>query len=549
LAEKEFLVMMLEHAISGSSKGDRDRRIAGLVELQRRIASNSVQDKEGTVRILLDMATLHGNTKPESSLIIESLELCINKYEVFQIVLDRVENHEDKLFLCFSKVALSLDYGKMKQAIKPLVLFLMTRGAINDVGVEEVHESLVALGNKNLSQDIVKETSPYLDSLPSRICAIIFSVKLCAKFADHKLLEKMKDVLKKSMKGYFPAHGHKIEKDICQFFERVRDLRSLPTLMELLKIRTNTSYYHITEAIAKVLDTHPYRVEYVIEQLHDNRKNGKIIDVILQCFHEMETPKIDARKLLGSIRINWWSKHPSVRTSLHRLIVKLGEQSKPALFEILREKEKYDFALACLKNIGISNEELSKIFPKPPTLQIYNFLYSKARSSKIPKDLNQLWEQKEKLPDNMPGVTDKLEHLLLHIFAGFNFVTLNVAPLKMESVDIVCFYPKTLDLFIVGCTTGTLQDDLEKMDSLVKKMQAEVPDLFRKCSITPIVASSEVASISPSNEQYASQNNIVIMQRQEIDTLLEMLNTSRQSKEVIEYIKNLRKFPSPVPLM
>lgn len=548
LAEKEFLVMMLEHAISDSSKDDRDRRIAGLVELQRRITSNSIQNKDDTIRILLDMATLHGNTKPESSLIIESLELCINKYEVFQIVLDRLENHEDKLFLCFSKVVLSVDYNKKRQSIKPLIDFLMTRDSEGDISAIDVYDCLISLGNEKLGRRIVEEASLHLDSSPSRICTIIFSVRLCSRFADNKLSPNMLEVLKKSMKGYFPAHSHKIEKDICQFFERVRDLRSLPTLMELLKVRTNTSYYHITEAIAKVLDTHPYRVEDVIEQLYDNRKNGKIIAVILQCFDEMETPKIDARKLLSSIRINWWSKHPFVNTSLHRLIVKLGKQSKPALFEILREKEKYDFALACLKEIGISDEELSNIFPKSLIFQIYDFFYRGKR--KFPKSLDNLWEEKEKLGEPVPGKMTRLDHLLLNVFSCFNFVTLFVDPAqRAQGVDLVCFYHETLDLFIIGCTTGVLKDDLSKMDALMNKMETEVSDLFDLCTVTPIVVSSETASISPLDEQYAAQNNIVIMQREHIDTLLEMLNTNRHDREVIKYIKSLRKFPSLVPNM
>lgn len=548
LAEKEFFEV-LTHAISGSSKDHKDRRIAGLVELQRRIASNSIQYKDDAIRVLLDMATIQGNTKPESSLIIESLELCINEYEeVFQIVLDRLENHEDKLFLCFSKVVLSVDYNKKKQSIKPLIDFLMTRDSENDIGAMDVYDCLISLGNEKLGRRIVEEASPYLDSSPSKICTIIFSARLCSRFADNKLSPNMLEVLKKSMKGYFPAHSHKIEKDICQFFERVRDLRSLPTLMELLKIRTNTSYYHITEAIAKVLDTHPYRVEDVIEQLHDNRKNGKIINVILQCFDEMETPKIDARMLLNTIRINWWRKHPSVRTSLYRLLVKLGERSKPALFELLQEKEKYDFALRCLKEIGISNEELSNIFPKPLMFLVYNFFYRGKR--KLPKGLDNLWKEKEKLGEKVHGKITRLDHLLLHIFSCFNFVTLIVDPAeRAQGADFVCFYPETLDLFIIGCTTGVLKDDLAKMDALMNKMETEVSDLFDLCTVTPIVVSSETASISPSNEQYAAENDIIIMQRQEIDTLLEMLITNRQSREAIEYIKSLRKFPPSVPMM
>ena len=158
-----------------------------------------------------------------------------------------------------------------------------------------------------------------------------------------------------------------------------------------------------------------------------------------------------------------------------------------------------------------------------------------------------LWKEKEKLDRKIPGNYDRFEHLLLHIFSCFNFTTLNVAPLQMPCVDIVCFHPEFLDLFIIGCTTGTLQDDLVKMDSLVKKMQLKVPEIFRKCSVTPIVASSEVGNIHPSDEKYAAQNSIVIMQSEDVDKLLEMLITNRTSREVIEYIKSLKEEQSSLP--
>jgi len=79
--------------------------------------------------------------------------------------------------------------------------------------------------------------------------------------------------------------------------------------------------------------------------------------------------------------------------------------------------------------------------------------------------------RQEKTQENIPGPTNWLEHLLLHIFASLNFVTLNVAPLRLQCVDLVCFYPEILDLFIVGCTTEILKDDLAKMDALMRALR------------------------------------------------------------------------------
>lgn len=343
------------------------------------------------------------------------------------------------------------------------------------------------------------------------------------------------------MKGYFDGHYDEIEQDICQFLKRIENAQSLTPLIRLLKMRSGGQssqgvHPHINEAIASVLNANPQLVDDVLDILFDEH-NENVIDEILQSFTKMDKLKMNVPKLLSVTRTDWWWRYP---TNIHmqQLLVKCGKLSKPALFEILHQDDsrKYDFAMRCLKEIGISNEEISAIFPKPPMLQIYNYFYE--GTSKIPNDLSQIWKEKEKLSDAVfRGKTTRLDHLLLHIFTSFNFVALNVDPTGMKGVDIVCFYPETLDLFIIGCTTGTMKDDLAKMDALIRNMKMEMTDLLEKCSLTPIVVCSEIAAISPSDAQYAVQNGIAIMQRNDIDTLLEMLNTNRHSREVIEHIK------------
>ena len=539
LTEKE-LFELLTHVLSGSSEDHKRKRIKGLEELQRRIKSNSIQDIDGSIGILLEMAKKQGHSRPESPLIVDSLLLLINKYEeAFQTVLSGLkgqEQEEDLVFLVFSKLVLKSDYKRKRQAIRPLVRFLVSRDVVNRIGVKEVYDCLFSLGNEKLSTEIVKEASPYLDSLET--CAIIFSVKLCSKFADRRLSPKMLEVLEKSMKGYFGGLNVEIERDLCTFFGRIRDESSLFPLMELLKTRYSHGFSHISKAVASILDAHPYRTDDILDVLYDVR-DEKLVEAILKSFEEMDKPKLNARKLLSKIRIKWWYRHPS-DVYVHHLLVKLGNRAKPVLFEILKDEEKHDFALRCLKEIGVSNEELSRLFPKPVMLQVYDFLYSQARGKKIPKDLDQLWEDKKKLQENVPGTTNWLEHLLLHVFTSFNFVTLNVAPLRLQCVDLVCFYPEALDLFIIGCTTGILKDDLAKMDVLITKMENQIPNLFDVCSITPIVVCSEVAAISSSDAEYSAKQGIVIMQSHHIDKLLEMLNTNRKPLEVIKYVENCK---------
>jgi hypothetical protein len=539
LAEKEFFENLVK-TISGVSEHQKRERLEVLEDLQRRIKCNLVQDCEEAIRILLDMARNQGYSRPESELIVESFLLFINKDDkYYKIILGGLTDQRkeaSRIFLVFSKLVLHLNHKKKQEGIKPLLGFLMNSEALNDNGVSEVYDCLVRLGNENLSAEIADAVSSHLDSL--RICEVVFSARLIAKFGNNKLLPNVLKVLEKSEKGYFNGSNVEIEEEICQFIGRLTDVQGIAPLLKLLKMRASKDqqYHNVITALARVLDSNPNYVADILEVIYDERRDEKVVSAILRTIASMEKPKVDVRKLLANLRIDWLRSHMS-RDPIKDILIRGGKTSKPVLFEILREDDsrKYDFALQCLKEIGISTDELASIFPQLPMLQIYNYFFKGNR--KFPVDLNQIWREKQKLGDNVPGNTKLLEHLLLHIFAGFDFVTMNLGPFNVIGVDIVSFYPETLDLFIVGCTIGVIKDDLAKMDALVKKMKIEMPSLFEKCAVTPIVVCSEIASISHSDKEYADQNRIVILQSTQIDTLLEMLNTSRKSSAVIDYLK------------
>jgi hypothetical protein len=539
----EALFELLTVSASGSTEDVKKKRIVGLEELRKRVESKSIKDFSRSIDVLLEMTKKQGLSQPESSLIVDSLLLVVTEnsdaFRRVLIGLEGQEQEESSLFIVFSRLVIKLERSMKEQAIAPLVRFLMRRNNLNDVGVKEIYECLVYLGNEKLSARIVIEVESFLGSL--EVCAVIFSVKLSAQFAGIELLPRMHEVLEKSVRGYFDGHYTDIESDICRYFARVKDQRSIPDLLKLVKMRSKNDCTQIGKAIAAVLDENPFRIDDVLDSLYDERYDKGFIDAILQSFQQLQKTKVNARKLLAKIHMNWWNQYPTT-IYMHQLLVKNGKQSKSALLEILQQNEKYDFALECLREIGVTNEELSTIFAHPLMLQIYEY-FSKA---KFPRGLNQIWEEKQRLCEAVKADTDRLEHLILHIFSAFNFVSMNLVPLKIRSIDIVCFYPETLDLLVIGCTTGILKNDLANMDAIVRRMENDVADVFDKCTITPIVVSTEIAAIPSSDKQYASQTNIIVLQRQDIDRLLEMLYTNRSGKEAIHYIKS-RVFPQEVP--
>jgi hypothetical protein len=146
MSEKEFFKTLVD-AASGTSEEDKRSRIRGLEEFRGRIISDAIQDRNEATKTLLDVAKAQGGNQPESALIIEDLKLLITKHgETFQIVLDRLKEQDEKTYLCFPKVVLSLDHSKKKQAIKPLTDFLMTARALTLPRIQGVPYGIGKLG-------------------------------------------------------------------------------------------------------------------------------------------------------------------------------------------------------------------------------------------------------------------------------------------------------------------------------------------------------------------------------------------------------------------
>jgi hypothetical protein len=545
---EEELFEILRHAAVGSSEDHRRRRIASLGDLQKRIYSGCLHNEETARDILLEIAGKSGDSSPESSIIADSLSALMNKNDIHfrqvLIGLKASKEEEQRLFQVFSKLVLKLDYDKKKEAIGSLVDFLVNSDSVNRTGTREVFGCLVDLGNQKLGAEIVCVTAPKLD-LVFETCSIFFSVQLCSRFAGPEVMEKMLNVLEKSLSGYYDGQSPVIEREICEYIKRVDGLEDSVPLLNLIKKRSSETLQYASEALATVLDENTACIDYVFEWLYEER-DVNVINNVLRSFLEMkkQLKEPDLHKLLEKIRIEWWNNYP-VRDTMPNLLEKSGEESKRILFEMIKHKEKYDLALSCLKKIGVSRDELSAIFSKPPMLQIYHHFYKDSKCSL--EDLNKiLKEEKPKLSDNLSGNTNRLEHLVFHILSSFNFVVLNVAPLKKLTVDVIGFYPETLDLLVIGCTTGTLKDDLAKMDEAVKKMRQEMPDLTKTLSTTPVVVVTSDASIFQTDEEYASRNDIIILQKADLDILLEMLATNRSPREATEYIKS-RKFVLRAP--
>ena len=190
LTETE-LFESLNHVLSGDAEDHRRRRIRGLEELQRRLQSGSLQNIDLCIVTLVKMSISQGRSMPVSSLLVNCLLLLTTKHEnAFQKILECLKGREGKLFIVFARFASKLeDYEKKKLAITPLMKFIVSQDNINSVGIKETYGCLTNLGNQRLGNEVVKQSSQHLDSL--NICAVLYSVRLCSKFADQSLLPRL----------------------------------------------------------------------------------------------------------------------------------------------------------------------------------------------------------------------------------------------------------------------------------------------------------------------------------------------------------------------
>lgn len=500
----------------GSSEDHRYKRIRSLEELKRRVITDSLIDIGKTIENLLNTAKTYGGNNPECSLIVEILALLIRKdNEVFEKVLDRLKISVNKQMFCFSKLVRLLDQERKKRSVRPLVSFLMGVGSLNAFGVNEVYECLVTMDGEEIRNEILKFTSPKLDSL--EIFAVVFAVKICSKLGDATLNPMMLKVFERSFIGYYLDHERRIQREICNFFKRIPDRRSLPLILKLTEMEFSTE---TSEALARIFDAYPEVLEDVYQSLEKARDPRSI----LYAFAKMKKELVDFDRVLNSTIKD--IGQPNIYFYLKDIALKVGESAKPTLLRMAKSKVplEYEFSIFSLNEMGVDFNKIASVFEEDPVLQLINFF-----SEKKPKfgNLYKLWNDRIHLTDDARG--DMFEHLILTIFSTFHFITLHVPTLR--AVDIVAFSPNTFHLYIIGCTTGALTDDVRKLGATVAEIRQKLAELFDKYEVVPLIFTSQETEF-----EYPEAIGMVIFTPEKIDKLLEMLGTGRTTEDLNKYI-------------
>lgn len=525
----------ITQSLSDSSSIGISWKIQLLEELLSRLKRKQIVDMDEAFECLKYMANEFGEINIISSLIRSCLISLIEKdTNYFDRTLEELRK-KHKTIQILSNLVMSLDYNKKREAVTILVDSLMNWGIEDHQGKETLYDNLLKLGTQNLANEIVRTSAPYLDSSVSKSETITYSLRLCSRFANKSQTPKMLELFEKAMDGHFGDRSLEIYKEITKFVERTHDSQFIFPLLKLSDDPISRQI-KIFQAIANILKTNPNLVEYVIETLYDTNNEHRVEILILAL--ERSKIKVDPKKLYKALYRGEKNKFP-LGWRIGDILARNGENARPLLVELIKDNASYEFALETMKKIGINQEEIYSIFNFPPMLQLYNFFYRK--SNRNPCDFNNILKGTEQLGNEIRGKKlTNLDFLIMNLFSCFNFITMQVDLSGKKGVDVLCFDSETMDILIIGCTTGTIKNDLKTMDALLNEMTDELPEILRNCRIIPLIFSTGTTNFVSSDVKDANQIGIILLAIDDINKIIEMLNTGKTRKDLLDYFERVR---------
>ena len=521
---EEEIVSLLKTAISNSTVDASHKRVKCLDELSRR----TIEDVENIKEVLIEATRAHGWSDPESSMLIQILSKLAETHDVFfeELMDELVKKEQTQAFLvCISRLIGKLDPEKKRKSVKFFVRALMSKDSFTSA-TDALYKTLISIDDIKTRKETAKSILPYLDS--ADVLQVFYAVRIASELGNRDLIPKLCVVLDRSIAGWYDGHRNDIQKNICYFFERVKDIRSLSCLVKLIESNPSKEAY---TALASLTDEYPQATHEIERFLLDEKRYFLALHVL----NQMSKPRIGLDQLFAVTSKNLGIA--SVRETLKDIILKIGEPAKQKLLEMAKsdEEEEYAFAMECLTEIGVSVDEISSVLGKNPVLQLHDFFYEKI-------ELEQLWQDRRKLGETIKkSAIQKFDHFVLNLFNCFGLIALFVDPAGKEGVDVIAFSPSTPHLIIAGVTTGVLHDDLPKLNQTLIEMRRELPQLAKRYDVIPIIFTSKDTQPHESDIEFAKKNGIIILTANEIRKLLEMMKTGRRASDLIHFLLERRR--------
>lgn len=524
---EDRIISVLRSCVTASDAVGRGQRLRCLEILCKR---RKIVNAGELFPLLVETSKTYGDSKPERNLLIEIFSKLLKKDEKWlNLFLEKVSEKHEHLASIAASVLISTKKPKQRRkVIDHFLSVLFSWGAFLNA-TDEICQTVTGYTDSASRIHAMEHVSRYLES-PDPFQAV-YAMRIAARLGTRDVTTALCEVARKSTKGWYDGHASQVQDEFGNFALRTRDRRTISTLLNVLKESQSTQALQALAALADRLTVH--QVLAILTESITLQNYG----CVQRCFiflEDVDPVKIDAQELLSlRNRIGF-----DMRSSLVRVVDRLGERAKPQLLRILRDcgERDYEFAVMCLTNIGTTLEEMSEVFESNQIETVHDFLYSKRKLS-----LQTLWREKEKLGDSMKNVrVTRLEHFLLNLLNAFAFVTVFADPAGVPGVDIVGFSPASPHLMLIGCTTGVFKEDLQQLQVSTDELRRSLPSLARKLDVLPIIVTSSDLEIHPSDLEYASHNEIVILVRSDIEKLVFMLKTKRTARDVVQFLVRSR---------
>jgi hypothetical protein len=509
--------LLLMTAATHSPTADKTRAL-----MLEQLSRTPIRNVENVADLLITMSERFGFTDPESELIVRILsQLADSTQEVFEKVLAATSGKEQQKYVAIRTIR-RLRKDRKRRSLECIVGLLM-QGDSNP-HTKEAYQTLVTISDPKINEEIVRLVKPYLDYSDAHQAE--YATRIICKLGDKRATPTVCKAVERTFMNWYRNHDvqQNMRKEICGFFMKNPDKAALSCLLEILRKDPRTE---AQQALANLLDSFPDALEEVMKRLNEDELRIHI----LYSLREMKTTKVDFEKLLHLVPVDYLQKE-STRDALGSVALRAGENVKPMLLKMLqsRRKEEYDFARNLLKEMEVSLDEMASYCETSIVGKVHDFFYGE-------NFLVDLWKNPDRLRTNMKGQTNSFDYLVLTLFSEFNFPTLYVEQAKRnEGVDIVAFSPSTPQVFVVGCTTGVVKDDLQKLVATSNELCSHLKKLKDKYEIVPVLFVAKNLVIHPADRQYAA-GKVCVLHQSEIEEIIAMSRTLRNSRDLIQYME------------
>jgi len=319
------------------------------------------------------------------------------------------------------------------------------------------------------------------------------------------------------------------------YISRYPDQRYASHLLGLVRTQKGESASHALAAVASkpVTDEILSLLELSLEEIAQG-KPGNSFETRKHCVLALSliNPEfIDMPRLLSDDRL---FNNSYERYKVRKIVVSSGESAKGFLADLLKspDRDKYDFARFCFEDMNMSLDEMSQYFDKNPIIQLNEFFFG---GSFLPI---KIWEQRKDLGLQLKKKfnPNRFDFLVQTLLSSFNFITLNVDHSGKQGVDVVGVSPLGLRLIVAGVTSAAPKDDLQKLNTTIREMKSSFSYPLSQFKIYPVLFTNSDDRY-PSDNLFAREHGIIVLNTPEIQELLKMSVTGRTTKDLILFLE------------